>query len=99
VHTHTHAQLYIVEGIDFVGSLHVWTLSPGVAVASIHVDCTRERSFDAIITELRQLLKRYGVTRITVQPHFVESSLKTQTDQAHLLIAKPSEYCCTVDHV
>jgi len=83
-----------IDGVDYIGALHVWTLAPGSIVASLHIDCNIDFNFDVIVSKLRRLFHKNGIAQITVQPHFVTNSLKSKVHDQKYLVAGPSNSCC-----
>jgi len=71
------AQIEAVRGVDAVHALHVWSLSPGTVVGSVHVRmCAAEmRKFNAVLRQVKAVFHRFEVHKSTVQPHFVNCEL------------------------
>lgn len=59
-----------VPNVLGVHDLHVWELSDGVSIASVHVDISRQTSFDAVVAAVKSVFHRHGIHSTTVQPEF-----------------------------
>jgi solute carrier family 30 (zinc transporter), member 1 len=59
-----------IQNVLDVHDLHVWELSDGVAIASVHVDIMRDTSFDSVVFEVKEVFHRHGIHSTTVQPEY-----------------------------
>ena len=58
-----------VQGVKAIHDLHIWTLSSGIIALSAHIDIHELSSWQTILTELRQFLKKkYDIDHVTLQP-------------------------------
>lgn len=88
-------ELLEIEGVDYVGSIHIWTLSPEQYVASVHLDCLTTASFGDATTLVKALFGKYGVANVTVEPHFVDRPLNTDVKtKLHLAKAHGDQFRC-----
>lgn len=67
--------LTAVEGVTDVHDLHVWTLTSGMDVATVHLVAATDATADVLATATALLRERFGIAHATIQ---VESR-----DQAH----------------
>lgn len=47
-----------------------WSLSANELVASLHIDCVDSRSFDEILSDVRAIFIRSGISNVTVTTDF-----------------------------
>jgi solute carrier family 30 (zinc transporter), member 1 len=88
-------QLLGVQGVDHVGSVHVWALSETDLVGSAHLDCLASRPFDAIAHDVKAVFRTSGVDNVTIEPHFVDCSLDVGLEtKLHLAHAHATEFQC-----
>lgn len=88
-------RLLEIEGIDYVGSIHVWALSADDLVGSIHVDCLQTRNFDDLSAEIKKLFALHGVQNVTIEPHFVQQPLDVDVEtKLHLSREHAGEFRC-----
>jgi zinc transporter 1 len=88
-------QLLNIDGVDYVGSIHVWALSAEQYVASVHLDCLTSVPFGSVSGQVKELFKTFGVGNVTVEPHFVERALTVDAEtKLHLATAHRSQFRC-----
>lgn len=62
------ARLAAIEGVVGVHDLHVWTLSSGMPVATVHLAAQPDADRDGILTEATTVLSEvYGISHATLQ--------------------------------
>jgi cobalt-zinc-cadmium efflux system protein len=60
--------LETLDGVKEVHDLHLWTLTSGMDVATVHLSLCSEADPGAVLTEARQtLVERFGIEHATVQ--------------------------------
>ena len=76
--TELERQLVAIEGVAGVHDLHVWTLSSGMPVATVHLGADSDADRDEILTEARRLLSSdFDISHATLQ---VESHTQDCTE-------------------
>ncbi|OCT66127.1 hypothetical protein XELAEV_18042381mg [Xenopus laevis] len=50
--------------------LHIWALSPGHGVASLHIHCSGSEAYQVFLEQAQLIFKHYVISLITVQPEF-----------------------------
>lgn len=67
-----------IEGVRGVHDLHIWTLSSGMLVATVHLDVESDADRDVVMAEARTILRdEYSVNHATMQ---VEAESQDCTD-------------------
>lgn len=61
------AALEAIEGVTDVHDLHVWTLTSGMNVATVHLVAVEEAASDVLATATELLRERFGIAHATVQ--------------------------------
>lgn len=59
------AELHAIDGVSGVHDLHVWTLTTGMDVVSVHLSATGNS--DAVLAQAQTVLGRHGLGHATVQ--------------------------------
>lgn len=67
------AKLEEIPGVVSVHDLHIWELVDGMAIGSLHVDCSDPSEFEAISSKMKKIFHKNGIHCVTIQPEFVES--------------------------
>ncbi len=63
------AKICDLDGVKDIHDLHIWTLSSGITALSAHVNIHELSSWQKVLSELRDLLKReYNIDHATLQP-------------------------------
>ncbi|XP_051780542.1 zinc transporter 10-like [Erpetoichthys calabaricus] len=57
-----------VPGVQGIHELHIWELSSGRSVASLHVKCADSLAFESINQQVQEIFHKAGVHSITIQP-------------------------------
>jgi cobalt-zinc-cadmium efflux system protein len=58
-----------IQGVRNVHDLHIWTISPGRAALSAHMDVVDLTAWPQILEQSRRLLReRYRIDHVTLQP-------------------------------
>lgn len=62
------AALRQVAGVSGIHDLHIWTVTSGLIALGAHVELTGERPWAEILPDLGDVLRRFGIAHITLQP-------------------------------
>jgi zinc transporter 1 len=73
-------QLLEIDGVDYVGSIHVWALSAEQYMSPASISTVSRRCrLVASRAKSRSCSRLFGVGNVTVEPHFVERALTRWT--------------------
>jgi cobalt-zinc-cadmium efflux system protein len=61
------AALTSVDGVTDVHDLHVWTLTSGMNVATVHLVAGVDAATDVLATSTELLRERFGIAHATIQ--------------------------------
>ena len=90
-HVNIHAlktDVLAVDGVLSVHDMHVWALTEGTAVASLHVLLDRRTpSWRRTVDSIKVILHNSGIHASTVQPEFVSKRVQEQLEAAALAVA------------
>ena len=75
------AKILSIESVDYIGQIHIWSLSPEKHVCSLHIDVLRNRPFADVLKDIRRVFTDLKIDRVTVQPHFVDEPLIKNTER------------------
>lgn len=68
------AAMAMVDGVDGVHDLHIWTVTSGFVSLSAHVDLVAGRRWEPVLLELSAMLReRFDIVHVTLQPEAVEA--------------------------
>ncbi len=84
-----------VDGVAGVHDLHVWTVTSGFVAMSSHVEVTNRRAWQAVLSDLSELLReRFGIAHVTLQPE--ETSGATDPFPGCSLDSPEGRHACLV---
>mmetsp|Transcript_28614 Transcript_28614/g.80609 ORF Transcript_28614/g.80609 Transcript_28614/m.80609 type:complete len:370 (+) Transcript_28614:108-1217(+) len=63
------AKIGRVEGVERVHDMHLWSLTTGVPVMSVHIDVSPEADCSETTAAVREQLKTLGIEHSTIQSH------------------------------
>ncbi|KAJ8340976.1 hypothetical protein SKAU_G00332670 [Synaphobranchus kaupii] len=84
----------LISGIQSVHEVHVWELSRGRNVASLHVKCADASAFALLSYRVRQVFHRADVHSVTIQPEFGAGGDGSHCSAPCLSSACQSKLCC-----
>uniref|UniRef100_A0A061R921 Solute carrier family 30 (Zinc transporter), member 2 n=1 Tax=Tetraselmis sp. GSL018 TaxID=582737 RepID=A0A061R921_9CHLO len=58
-----------VEGVQRVFDMHIWSLTPGQSILSVHIECVPGSSCAGVTAAVEELLKKEGIDHVTIQTH------------------------------
>ncbi|KAJ8401167.1 hypothetical protein AAFF_G00387490 [Aldrovandia affinis] len=85
-----------IPGVQSVHEFHVWELSRGRNVATLHVRCADPSSFGLLSHRVREVFHLAGVHSVTIQPEFGEGGDGPLCRAPCLSPACQSRSCCSV---
>ena len=62
-----------VPGVLNVHDFHVWQLTDGMIITSLHIMCAEGCDFAAVSKKIKKILHKRGIHSPTIQPEFVPS--------------------------
>ena len=69
-----------LDGVSEAHDVHLWTLTSGMEVASVHVTSTADADPAVVLAAAQELLaERYGLDHATVQVEPADASLRCRT--------------------
>ncbi|KJE95806.1 cation efflux family protein [Capsaspora owczarzaki ATCC 30864] len=99
------SSLVQLAGVVDVHELHVWELSEGNLIATVHITSDAEDSL-AIVSQIKGFFHRFGIHSTTVQLEHVQNSYAVDDEKACLLDCSAADgvddcsanTCCTNDN-
>ncbi|XP_039605929.1 zinc transporter 10-like [Polypterus senegalus] len=89
-----------VPGVQGIHELHIWELSSGRSVASLHVKCADSLAFESINQQLQEIFHKAGVHSITIQPEltYLEKPSGKETSCTASCLSSDCEtwMCCRI---
>ncbi|XP_043917414.1 zinc transporter 10 [Protopterus annectens] len=61
-----------ISGVNSIHDLHIWQLSEGRNIATLHVKCQDSSVFELASDEIRTVFHSIGIHAVTIQPEFVK---------------------------
>lgn len=89
-------RLSLVPGVSSLHEVHVWELSGGKNIATLHVKCQTPTDYQDAAYKIRKVFHEAGIHSVTIQPEYIDH----KTSQ--LLCSSPcistacdSQLCCS----
>ncbi|CAN3372278.1 hypothetical protein DIURU_004595 [Diutina rugosa] len=101
-------QIKAIPQVKSVHSFHVWNLNEDQVIASIHVrlndncgtgnsNIIDKNSFLQVVAQIREILHRYNIHQVTVQPEFSDSS--SPSPEAADVYGPSHKGVCSIDDI
>jgi zinc transporter 1 len=93
-------QLSAVQGVISVHELHIWTLTPGVVISTLHFATLPTTNVKGIQCEMRKILHHAGVHSSAIQVEYVEVETKEHKSAScieNCVADCDQEWCCNND--
>jgi cobalt-zinc-cadmium efflux system protein len=72
-------RLSVVEGVEGIHDLHVWTITSGYPALSMHVTCADDESREMLLARVNRVLRdRFGIEHTTIQ---IEPCIPPERDE------------------
>jgi len=88
-------QLLRIQGVLGVHELHIWTLTPGIAISTLHFVTSPSNNVKGMQCEMRKILHESGVHSSAIQVEYVENEQALSTACQEGCVADcDQEGCC-----
>eukprot|EP01104_Vermistella_antarctica_P006008 TRINITY_DN16744_c0_g1_i1.p1 TRINITY_DN16744_c0_g1~~TRINITY_DN16744_c0_g1_i1.p1 ORF type:complete len:514 (+),score=112.97 TRINITY_DN16744_c0_g1_i1:94-1542(+) len=86
-------QVIKVSGVVNAHDLHVWALSEGMIIATIHCVCEEGVDFGRIVKQVKQVFHEHGIHSTAIQPEFVPVVSGLNHDDSNVCLQNCVEEC------
>jgi len=83
-----------VEGVSGIHDLHVWELTNGMAMTSVHIICREQANDQKILTEVRTILHNHDLHSSAIQVEHLYEGVELPYCVQHCVKGCDEKWCC-----